>query len=148
MVDTYRQLGSPVDERTELLGLPLPHLLNDQRDDVPRMRDALAAIDAAVQLLGLDMDSRDADLSARAALLEWAGARPQSVVYGYDAQGRMQSITQTVGGTPRTATLTYDAQGRVATHTYPVSGGALCKETYHYDDAGRLTGSTAVETQP
>ena len=53
MVDTYRTLGSPVDERTPTLGLPLPHLLNDSRDDVDRLREALDLIDAAQQLVAL-----------------------------------------------------------------------------------------------
>lgn len=144
----YRQPGSPIDDTTETLGLPLPHHLNDGHDDVLRLRAGLELIDSAVQLLGLDMDSRDAELSARAALLEWTAARPPTVAYSYDAKGRVQSITHHVNGAPRTATLTYDAQGRVATNAYPVAGGALRTETYHYDEAGRLTRSTAVETQP
>ena len=53
MVDTYRTLGNPVDERTPTLGLPLPHLLNDSRDDVDRLRQALDLIDAAQQLVEL-----------------------------------------------------------------------------------------------
>lgn len=51
MVDTYRQQGNPVDERTPALDLPLPHLLNDMRDDVPRLRAALGLIDSAHKLL-------------------------------------------------------------------------------------------------
>ncbi|MDA8444766.1 hypothetical protein [Paracidovorax valerianellae] len=65
MVDTFRQLGSPVDERTDALHLPLPHLLNDSRDDVQRLRAALTLIDAAHFLL----DSTKADAATVALAL-------------------------------------------------------------------------------
>ena len=124
-------LGQPIDDRTAALGLPLPHIGNYQEDDVPRLRAALELIDTALQLMGLDMDSRDdalaaADqaLAARAALLEYTAARPTTVVYGYDAQGR------------------------VATVAFPVPGGLLRTETLTYDAEGRATGATAVETNP
>ena len=124
-------LGQPIDDRTAALGLPLPHIGNYQEDDVPRLRAALELIDTALQLLGLDMDSRDDALSAadqalaaRAALLEYAAGRPSAVVYGYDAQGR------------------------VATVAYPVPGGLVRTETLTYDAQGRASGATAVETNP
>ena len=124
-------LGQPIDERTAALALPLPHIGNYQEDDVPRLRAALELIDTALQLMGLDMDSRDdalaaADqaLAARAALLEYTAARPTAVVYGYDAQGR------------------------VATVAFPVPGGLVRTETLTYDAQGRASGATAVETNP
>ena len=148
-------LGQPIDERTDALALPLPHIGNYQEDDVPRLRAALELIDTALQLMGLDMDSRDdalaaADqaLDARAVLLEYAAGRPSAVVYGYDAQGRVASVTATVGGVARVTSYTYDAQGRVATVAYPVPGGLLRTETLTYDAQGRVTGATAVETNP
>lgn len=146
MAQTYRTLGNPVDERTASLELPLPNTLNDTRDDVARMRLAFELIDTAMQLMGLDMDSRDDALGARAALLEWAAARAAGVAYGYDAQGRVQTATATVGGVQRVTTFTYDAQGRMATASYPVAGGATRTETFNYDaGTGRMTGVTAVE---
>ena len=155
MVDTYRTLGNPIDERTAALNLPLPNRLNDSRDDVGRLRLALELIDTALQLMGLDMDSRDdaldaADkaLAARAALLEYTAARPTAVVYGYDAQGRVATVTATVGGVARVTTYTYDAQGRVATVSYPVAGGLVRTETFNYDAQGRASGATAVESNP
>ena len=148
-------LGQPIDERTAALALPLPHIANHQEDDVPRIRAALELIDTALQLMSLDMDSRDdalaaADqaLAARAALLEYAAGRPSAVVYGYDAQGRVASVTATVGGVARVTTYTYDAQGRVATVAYPVPGGLVRTETLTYDAQGRASGATAVETNP
>ena len=148
MVDTYRTLGNPIDERTAALNLPLPNRLNDSRDDVARLRTALELIDTAMQLMGLDMDSRDDALAARAALLEYAAGRPSAVVYGYDAQGRVATVTATVGGVARVTTYTYDAQGRVATVAYPVAGGLVRTETLTYDAQGRVTGAMAVETNP
>jgi len=68
MVDTYRTLGNPVDERTPALNLPLPHRLNDSRDDVERLRQALDLIDAAQQLVELSLADKaeDVDLAALA----------------------------------------------------------------------------------
>ena len=141
-------LGQPIDERTAALALPLPHIGNYQEDDVPRLRAALELIDTALQLMGLDMDSRDDALASRAALLEYDAGRPSAVVYGYDAQGRVATVTATVGGVARVTTYTYDAQGRVATVAYPVPGGLVRTETLTYDAQGRVTGATAVETNP
>lgn len=134
----YREPGNPVDESTEGLHLPLPHWLNDTHDDVVRLRAALAQIDAA-----------HGQLAGRAALLEYAAARPSAVAYGYDTQGRVASITQTVGGGQRTTTLGYDAQGRIATAAYPVAGGAVRTDTYQYDaGTGRLAGVASTEATP
>ena len=141
-------LGQPIDERTAALALPLPHIGNYQEDDVPRLRAALELIDTALQLMGLDMDSRDDALASRAALLEYDAGRPSAVVYGYDAQGRVATVTATVGGVARVTTYTYDAQGRVATVAYPVAGGLQRTETFTYDAQGRASGTTAVETNP
>ena len=141
-------LGQPIDERTAALALPLPHVGNYQEDDVPRLRAALELIDTALQLMGLDMDSRDDALASRAALLEYDAGRPSAVVYGYDAQGRVATVTATVGGVARVTTYTYDAQGRVATVSYPVAGGLVRTETFNYDAQGRASGATAVETNP
>ena len=141
-------LGQPIDERTAALALPLPHIGNYQEDDVPRLRAALELIDTALQLMGLDMDSRDDALASRAALLEYDAGRPSAVVYGYDAQGRVATVTATVGGVARVTTYTYDAQGRVATVAYPVPGGLVRTETLTYDAQGRASGATAVETNP
>ena len=68
MVDTYRTLGNPVDERTPTLNLPLPNLLNDSRDDVKRLRQALDLIDMAQQLVELALADKaeDTDLAALA----------------------------------------------------------------------------------
>lgn len=141
-------LGQPIDERTAALALPLPHIGNYQEDDVPRLRAALELIDTALQLMGLDMDSRDDALASRAALLEYAAGRPSAVVYGYDAQGRVATVTATVGGVARVTTYTYDAQGRVATVSYPVAGGLVRTETFNYDAQGRASGAAAVESNP
>ena len=62
-------LGQPIDERTAALALPLPHIANHQEDDVTRNRAALEQIDTALQLMSLDMDSRDDALAAAAQAL-------------------------------------------------------------------------------
>lgn len=140
--------GQPIDQRTAALGLPLPHIDNFHEDDVPRLRAAFELLDTVLQLMGLDMDSRDDALAERAALLEWAAARPASVAYGYDAQGRVQTVTATVAGVERVTAITYDAEGRTATATYPVAGGLTRTDTYTYDAQGRVSGITSEETNP
>ncbi|MDA8449851.1 hypothetical protein M4R23_09155 [Acidovorax sp. GBBC 3332] len=147
----YRESGNPIDETTSGLHLPLPHWLNDAHDDVLRLRDALSLIDAAHALLAGTKADKSAlqALADRAALLEYGAARPSAVAYGYDVQGRVSNVTQTVSGVQRTTTLTYDAQGRVATAAYPVAGGAVRTDTYQYDaGTGRLTGVASTEAQP
>ncbi len=64
-------LGKPVDERTSSLGLPLPSLDNMQEDDVPRLRDALARLDALLAALQTGKAGA-ADLTALAAELRGA----------------------------------------------------------------------------
>lgn len=61
-------LGKPVDERTSSLGLPLPSLDNMQEDDVPRLRDALARLDALLAALQTGKAGA-ADLAALASEL-------------------------------------------------------------------------------
>ena len=140
--------GHPIDQRTDALGLPLPHIDNWHEDDVPRLRTAFELLDAALQFMGLDIDGRDDAMSARAALLEWTAARPSAVAYAYDCEGRVQTITNTVAGVARVTALTYDSQGRVATATHPVAGGLTRTDTYSYDAQGRVSGIASVETNP
>ena len=116
--------GHPIDQRTDALALPLPHIDNWHEDDVPRLRTAFELLDTALQLMGLDIDGRDDAMGARAALLEWAAARPSAVAYGYDSEGR------------------------VATATHPVAGGLTRTDTYSYDAQGRVSGIASVETNP
>lgn len=59
--------GQPIDQRTEFAVLPLPHIDNWQEDDVPRLRQAIELIDAAIQLLSLEQDTK-ADQQALDAL--------------------------------------------------------------------------------
>lgn len=64
----YRQPGDPLDHRTPVLGLPLPHWLNDTHDDVLRLRTALELIDTAQQLVELALADKaeETDLAALA----------------------------------------------------------------------------------
>lgn len=141
-------LGHPIDQRTDALDLPLPHIDNWHEDDVPRLRAAFELLDTALQLMGLDIDGRDDAMGARAALLEWATARPSAVAYGYDSEGRVQTITATAVGVERLTAYGYDAEGRVATATYPVAGGLTRTDTYSYDAQGRVSGITSEESEP
>ncbi len=63
----------------------------------------------------------DQALAARAALLEYAAGRPSAVVYGYDAQGRVASVTATVGGVAASPPTPTTRRAGVATVAYPVA---------------------------
>lgn len=63
------------------------------------------------------------------------GAPARSVGYGYDAAGRLDTITDVLG---RVTDFDYDAAGNLAAVTAP--GGA--KTTFGYDDAHRVTSVT------
>ncbi len=94
MVDTYRQQGNPVDERTPALDLPLPHLLNDTRDDVPRLRAALGLIDAAHMLLA-DNKADKAALQAFALATADAMEASEQATANEVAKLAVQLATQT-----------------------------------------------------
>lgn len=138
--------GQPIDQRTDALGLPLPHIDNWHEDDVPRLRAAFTLIDLAMQVMGQDILDRATAMGTRVGLLEWAGARPSAVAYAYDGEGRLQTVTATVGGVARVTAYTYDAQGRPATISYPVAGGRIRTDTYSYDAQGRASGIASEET--
>ena len=55
--------GHPIDQRTQSLGLPLPHIDNWHEDDVPRLRAAFTLIDLALQVMGQDILDRAAHVS-------------------------------------------------------------------------------------
>ncbi len=55
------QLGHPIDQRTDALNLPLPHIDNFHEDDVPRLRAAFELLDTFLQLISLSLaDKLDA----------------------------------------------------------------------------------------
>jgi RHS repeat-associated protein len=59
-----------------------------------------------------------------------------SVAYGYDAQGRMDTLTAYIGGTSYPFGFTFDSSGRRQALTFP--NGVVA--TYAYDTADQLTG--------
>lgn len=52
-----------IDDRTPALDLPLPHPDNDIGGDVLRLRAALAQLDAALAVVGLQLDTDNPDLA-------------------------------------------------------------------------------------
>lgn len=62
-------LGQPINDRTQWMDLPLPHIDNFQEDDVPRLRAGLEMIDAGVQLLMQEIDTK-ADATQIGAALD------------------------------------------------------------------------------
>jgi len=65
------------------------------------------------------------------------GEHPFTVgqTYGYDEEGRLSTISQSVDGTTRTTTLDYDANGTVNSIRYPAGFTA----SYDYNDDGQVT---------
>jgi RHS repeat-associated protein len=58
--------------------------------------------------------------------------------FGYDSQGRVNSIEENIAGSNFSTTFTYDAKGRLSTRTHP-SG---ITETYNYNSSGYLSSIT------
>ncbi|MGH2388426.1 MAG: hypothetical protein ACRDIE_09510, partial [Chloroflexota bacterium] len=63
----------------------------------------------------------------------------QSEAWGYDAAGRVSSLTQ-AGSSPNTYTVTHNGAGDLTSLSAP-NGGA---QTWSYDDAGRITGTSWI----
>ena len=68
---TTTLLGQPINDSTQWMGLPLPHIDNYQEDDVLRLRAGFEMIDAGVQLMMQELDTKadDAQVSAAVAQL-------------------------------------------------------------------------------
>lgn len=61
--------------------------------------------------------------------------RPTHVVYGYDAEDRVQTITSTIAGQALVETIAYDANDMVGSITSTYLGATII-ETYAYNAAG------------
>jgi YD repeat-containing protein len=59
--------------------------------------------------------------------------------WGYDAAGRVHSLTQ-AGSSPNTYTITHNGAGDLTALSVP-NGGA---QSWRYDEAGRITGTTWI----
>ena len=161
-------MGHPIDQRTEALGLPLPHIDNWHEDDVPRLREAIAAIDLACASLAAILATKADGGSMTAAV-----SALQAAVIGLE--GAVESMSSekvgSVNGQPGpSVTLTpehlalgpangatamsveRDGQGRVWRITSTV-GGAQALQTIDYAAGGGVQtitttykGRTRVET--
>ncbi|CAB5719321.1 RHS Repeat [Delftia tsuruhatensis] len=73
------------------------------------------------------------------------GAASES--FGYDAQGRISTITRSINGFSATTAVSYDGAGRVAQQQTSYRG-RVRTQTYAYDAAtGRVSGVNATEVQ-
>lgn len=146
MTDTYRTLGDPVDERTPALELPLPNLLNDTRDDVPRLRSALGIVDSALDALaqavatkaeGTDLQDlaqsnaqdlanglQDAaqDLADLAAVVATKAAGADVALLTQGAARASAAVVAYAGGRPTSVTQTVGGQAHVTAIGYDAAG--------------------------
>jgi len=67
-----------------------------------------------------------------------------AVSIGYDQDGRVNSVNQTVLGYPAATTIAYNPDGSVA-QTQTLYRGLLRSESFSYDPDGKVTGVTASE---
>lgn len=81
---------------------------------------------------------------AREDAIAQATATPSAATFGYDAAGRVLSITETLPQGQRVNTITYGADGRVQSITKEFAG-ATHTTTFSYDAQGAVTGYTVTE---
>ena len=67
----------------------------------------------------------------------------EAIGYGYDALGRLSTITQGTGGTARTSTLTYNSKNELTSLVDPLTRTV----GFAYDLAGRITTQTLPDTR-
>lgn len=122
-----------IDDRTTHYTLALPHSNNRLDEDVERLRDALNAIDEAI-----DGVSDGSSVIADQVIAGVSGA------YTYDGGGRVSSISETLtDGSVRTTAFIYNGDGTVQRETVTV-GGTSWVTTYAYT-GGLVSGYTRVE---
>ena len=111
----------------------------------------LARIDAAIApmlaQLQADLDETHAllDLLPDDVALKSDLALPASLVLGYDGEGRVETVTETISGDPRVSTLSYDVDGLIDTLRIDFHGIRRI-ETYIYQD-GVIHSMTATEEE-
>jgi hypothetical protein len=107
----------------------------------------LASFDVWKSATWADLHAWEAEMQAWKANLQsdflQNVSKPASMGMLYDAQGRAQTITETVAGSQRTTTISYNLDGTVASVVITYAG-VTRTETYNYT-SGRLTGMTATE---
>jgi len=108
-----------IDDTTPALGLPLPHPENLLDDDVLRLRGALFGVDSEL-------------------------ARPRSVSFSRDADGRLTGVTEQLDIGLRTTTLL--RQGGQLAGVVINFAGKRTSMTYQRNAGGQISGYTMEET--
>jgi YD repeat-containing protein len=83
------------------------------------------------------------DLST--SLAQITSQNNNTVTYGYDANGNVQTVTEkdSSNNVVKTVTYTYNASGDVAT-SITVANGKTTTTTYNYDTSGNITSTSNV----
>ncbi|WP_287806143.1 hypothetical protein [Diaphorobacter sp.] len=151
--------GFPINERTPALDLPLPHIDNWHEDDVPRLRGALVALDAACASLA-DLVAAKADAQAMATAVAELLASVDAINSATNslADNKVGTVNGLPGPAvtlkpahlglgpangPQAQAYAYDAQGRVSTVTTTV-GGMDAVQTMAYDAQDRVSTVTTT----
>lgn len=162
------QKGQPIDQRTEEMGWPLPHIDNWQEDDVPRLRQALIAIDSMLHsvTVALQECATSSELAAAVNALQ-LGVNNLSdsinalqlnkvgVVNGLPGPAvtlEPEHLKLGPANGPESITISYDSQGRASSMTQKFNG-KTATTTLGYDSQGRVAqvqaeynGRTRTET--
>ena len=144
---------SVINDTTTTQGWPLPHPNNKLEDDVLRERQALQAVDAAMQAVQETVETK-ADSQATLQTFDWLQDAVEALANDVAAlgTGKVTSVNG-VSGTnivllpehlklgpangPSSSSITYDAQGRISTMTQQINGKAATS-TLGYDAQGRV----------
>lgn len=110
-VQTVNSGGAPVyDDRTQHLGLPLPHADNELEDDVYRLRDAITKLDTA--LAGEQEARQNADAFLSEAVAQETQAREEAVLT--EKQTREQADTELESAVQEETQLRTEADAELA----------------------------------
>lgn len=153
------------DDRTQNLNLTLPHPDNKLEEDVLRLRDAMAALDAACAALAVGKANAQDLQTAIAGLQNGINNLGTTVTFltnskvgvvnglaGPDVTLEPEHLKLGPANGPGSIAISYDSQGRAATMTQKFNG-KTATTTLGYDSQGRVAqvqaeynGRTRTET--
>lgn len=134
------------DDRSAHLGLPLPHPANDLADDVPRLRAALAAVDAKFAGLDALLQSDDVDLDQLQELVNAIKANTGDVIELLASKAGRDELAQVIAdkaSRPELAALAATVAANLAASAFPPPAIRITGYTelqpfkrYHLDSRG------------
>lgn len=156
-------MGQDISAHTEHYDLPIPSPSNELQHDVPRLVEFCTGVDGLLhqqeQAIATQQQKTNALDANKVEKVNGKGGKEitlrredmamgpangaTAVVFTYDAQGVITSVSETIDGNTAVATFTYNGDGTVKTIATTYKGRTRT-ETFAYD-AGRVSGITAEE---